>query len=168
MCYSMIGQAIGGQVNIYGSYTAVQAALQTGKFNTRMYKSQALQADRRAAWSVRAGQEAAQRLSLESRQTVASGTAAIAANGVLVEATPGSSTSLWQDSQRLQLDLDRQLILDNADTQSWNFRQEAAQARNLARFSKYTARQQATSTMLSGISSAISSGFSMAGSMMSK
>lgn len=165
MC-AIIGQIIGAGLSGYGSYLTAKAATQTGKFNARMYNEQARQNMKRARFATEAGEESALTRSLQIRQLVGTGTAATAANGVLIDGTPSSGYNLWKDSQNLQLDIDRQTILDNADIEAWNFLQQAASDRNQARFQKYYARQQATSALISGLATQANTASSMGSSGM--
>jgi hypothetical protein len=147
------GVSVGSQKN--SDAQQGYAAVQNEKYleSTERQKTKIARGNAASSWEsgqLAVGTEAAQR-----QQAIHAGTATFAANGVQVDAAPTDSATMWKEDQQTQLGRDLEVIMRNAQSESWNYSNEAkmhkAAAANHQRNQTNANRRAAITIVSSGL-----------------
>ena len=99
---------------------------------------------------------------------LATGRAAYAANGMLLDAAPTDAPSLWEQDQAALLAYEQAGILDAAGAEAWGFRREASMDLARAKWAKASAYAQARSNAYANLASWLSQGGQAVGSVLDR
>ena len=152
MCTSAIGDLYNAEVSE-----------KTGEYNRDVYNYQAYLDDRRAVNAEETGERDAEQLTLDREQTVSSGMAKFASNGLLIDLSDASNAAaVWQRDQYDDLKADRQRILDDAATTAWSYRANASLERDQAEMAEQTGENQSTAYQISAVTDIAKTGIQFA------
>lgn len=129
---------IGGATQAYGQVQAGRSSARTAEFNAQMEELRARDAERR-------GDEAANRHRLQVTRMISSQRAALAAQGVDVEA--GSALDVQIDTAALG-ELDALTIRNNAMREAFGYRAQAIDSRRRGRLARAEGVSGAANTIL--------------------
>lgn len=148
----MAGGATQAAGTVYGGLQARAAA----KEQAKMLQREAATDETRATFAEQQGSLEAARISKERRRVIAAGLADYASGNVLLEST--GSVGDWAAGTGEEYALDRQIALDNAATQAWGFRQNAAAKMAQAKLTRAGGQAAFVGSLLGASGSMISSG----------
>lgn len=168
MCnVQIIGAVVGGAATIGATYQQGKAYIAAGKYNQKMYQYQAALNEQRATRAEQAGEIKATEARERARQQIATGRAAYAANGLLLDGAPTDAPNIWEQDQAAMLAYDQAAIRDAADMEAWGFRSQAAMDRSQARWAKMSGYMQARSNGYGNLASSLSGSGGSASQMVS-
>lgn len=142
-------------VTAAATYVSYDANKKAAEANAQIAENNARLAEADAATARALGDRESQQQTWRMRALEGQQRAAIAASGI--DAQIGTPLELLGESAMFG-EVDQQAIRLNAARQAWGFNAQARSTRNQSRVDRYSARQQRTGTILSGLSSLASTG----------
>jgi len=158
---SIIGTVVGGVVSAAGAMQGGQAAAAQAKYQAQVAKNNAIMANWAADDAINRGRSQEQIQRLKTAQLISRQRAALASNGVLVDA--GSALNLVEDTAMIG-EFDALTIRDNAAREAWQNRAQGANFTAEAQLAK----MRASSAQQSGFGTAFGTLLTTAGSVGSK
>jgi len=123
----MVGQGVGTVTGMVSSGGQAYASLQNEKYLEKVEKQKAKISLANAASANESGQMSTANEAATRQQAIHAGKATFAANGVQVDGAPTDASTMWKEDQNTQLGRDLEVIMRNAQSESWNYSNEAKQ-----------------------------------------
>lgn len=149
------GYIIGAGNTIFGAYAQSVALRAQGEYQKSMAKINARLAGIKAEDALNQGEEAAAKIRSDAKKVVGSQRAALAAQGLDVDA--GTASDLQRDTEESAA-RDIMTVRNNAWRQAWGFRTQATFDQQAANFQAAANNNLANSTLITGGTSALSQG----------
>lgn len=137
-----------------GAYMSYNAQKEQGEAAAQMAENNAKLDEQRAQDARAQGDQESQEQSWRTRQILGQQRAAVASQGIASDF--GTPVELFGETAMFG-EVDQQRIRLNAARSAWGFSARANDSRNQGRLDKWSGRQQANATALSGLSSAVGS-----------
>ena len=152
--------------SIGSAYTQSQAIQAQGEYQKAQFEINAKFANLQAKQAIKVGDKTAAEVQADAERMVGRQRAVLAAQGIDINV--GSAVDIQEDT-RMQAEVAAMTVKNNAWREAWGYKVEAAGFGNQAKMSEMAASNNARATLLTGLTTATSYGYSaMSGYSQSK